>query len=110
LQGVIERAKENVVRSRSRRGALVNFWRTVENFSVVPTIDANNVNTWAVSQAATMRRAHIKGNLNLTENVGANAAVAGIKHVVNGVGDPVTSTPAGVSRGASQIATIDEYP
>jgi hypothetical protein len=56
------------VRSRSTRGALVNFWRTVENFSVVPTIDANSVNTWAVSQAATMRRAHIKGNLNLWEN------------------------------------------
>jgi hypothetical protein len=60
------------VRSRSPRGALVNFWRTVENFSVVPTIDTNNVNTWAVSQAATMRRAHIKGNLNLWENGGAS--------------------------------------
>jgi hypothetical protein len=60
------------VRSRSTRGALVNFWRTVENFSVVPTIDSNNVDTWAVSQAATMRRAHIKGNLNLTENGGAS--------------------------------------
>ena len=34
----------------------------------VPTIDANKVNTWAVSQAATLRRAHIKGNLNLWEN------------------------------------------
>jgi hypothetical protein len=56
------------VRSRSRSSALVNFWRTVENFSVVPTMDANNVNTWAVSQAATMRRAHVKGNLNLWEN------------------------------------------
>ncbi len=60
------------VRSRSPRGALVNFWRTVENFSVVPTIDTNNVNTWAVSQAATMRRAHIKGNLNLWENGGSS--------------------------------------
>jgi CubicO group peptidase (beta-lactamase class C family) len=56
------------VRSRSTRGALVNFWRAVENFSVIPTVDANHVNTWAVSQAATMRRAHIKGNLNLWEN------------------------------------------
>jgi len=56
------------VRSRSTRSALVNFWRTVENFSVVPTVGANSVNTWAVSQAATMRRAHIKGNLNLWED------------------------------------------
>jgi hypothetical protein len=56
------------VRSRSSRSALANFWRAAENFSVVPTIDTNMVNTWAVSQAATMRRAHIKGNLNLWEN------------------------------------------
>jgi hypothetical protein len=56
------------VRSRSRGSALTNFWRTAENFSVVPTLDANHVNTWAVSQAATMRRAHIQGNLNLWEN------------------------------------------
>lgn len=44
--------------------ATCNFWRAVENLSVTPTQD-NNINVWAVSQATALRRAHIKGDLNL---------------------------------------------
>lgn len=56
------------VRSTARwtrnRIALVNFWRSVENLCVTPTIDGS-VNIWAVSQATAMRRVHVKGNLHL---------------------------------------------
>jgi hypothetical protein len=44
------------------RNATQNFWRTVENLSVVP---GGGSNRWAVSQAAPMRRVHIKGQLNM---------------------------------------------
>lgn len=53
-------------------GALDNFWRSVENISVIPTLGSikwsnvpKNQNVWAVSQAAPMRRVHIKGDLRL---------------------------------------------
>jgi hypothetical protein len=56
------------VRSKARwmrnNNATCNFWRAVENLSVVPTLE-NNINIWAVSQATGMRRVHIKGDLNL---------------------------------------------
>lgn len=45
------------------RNATCNFWRTVENLTVVPT---NGANMWAVSQAAPLRRAHIRGDLLLS--------------------------------------------
>ena len=45
------------------RNATCNFWRTVENITVLPT---NGVNVWAVSQAAPLRRTHIKGDLHLS--------------------------------------------
>jgi CubicO group peptidase (beta-lactamase class C family) len=48
----------------ARHNATCNFWRTIENLSVTPTQD-NNVNIWAVSQGAAMRRTHIKGDLGL---------------------------------------------
>lgn len=54
------------VRSKSTnasKNVLINFWRSVENLSVVPTIDSSNI--WGVSQAAPLRRVHIKGNLQL---------------------------------------------
>ncbi|WP_374945875.1 discoidin domain-containing protein [Agreia sp.] len=42
--------------------ATQNFWRSVENLSIVPhTGEAR----WAVSQAAPMRRVHVKGDLSL---------------------------------------------
>lgn len=40
--------------------ALTNFWRSAENLSVTPT---DGVNWWAVSQAAPLRRVHIRGQL-----------------------------------------------
>ncbi|GGN20240.1 hypothetical protein FHR83_001978 [Actinoplanes campanulatus] len=42
--------------------ATQNFWRSMENLSIVPE---GGTNRWAVSQAAPMRRVHIKGNLTL---------------------------------------------
>lgn len=56
------------VRSRARwmanRNATCNFWRCVENLSVMPTLD-QNINIWAVSQATALRRIHIRGPLHL---------------------------------------------
>lgn len=52
-------------------GALNNFWRSVENVSIIPTLGslnrrgkgiAKDENVWAVSQAAPMRNVHIKGD------------------------------------------------
>ncbi|WP_305788178.1 discoidin domain-containing protein [Symbioplanes lichenis] len=44
------------------KNATQNFWRSMENLSIVPE---GGTNRWAVSQAAPMRRVHIKGNLTL---------------------------------------------
>jgi len=44
--------------------ATLNFWRVVENMAVVPTAGFNR---WAVSQAAPMRRVHIRGDLVLDD-------------------------------------------
>jgi hypothetical protein len=44
--------------------ALVNFWRSAENFTVVPT---SGTTKWAVSQASPLRRVHIKGSLVLDD-------------------------------------------
>jgi hypothetical protein len=48
--------------------ATCNFWRTAENFAVVPaqSID-NGVNTWGISQGTSFRRAHVKGNMKLDD-------------------------------------------
>ncbi|MFJ5612602.1 coagulation factor 5/8 type domain-containing protein [Streptomyces sp. NPDC093221] len=40
--------------------ALTNFWRSAENLAVNPT---DGINWWAVSQAAPLRRVHIRGQL-----------------------------------------------
>jgi hypothetical protein len=42
--------------------ATQNFWRSAENLALVPE---GGTNRWAVSQAAPMRRVHIRGNLTL---------------------------------------------
>ncbi|WP_447648101.1 hypothetical protein [Microbacterium forte] len=42
--------------------ALTNFWRSAENLSITPS---GGTARWAVSQAAPMRRVHIKGDLAL---------------------------------------------
>jgi hypothetical protein len=58
------------VRSNSKREGgghvLTNFWRSVENLTIIPVADSTNV--WGVSQAAPMRRVHIMGNLQLHDN------------------------------------------
>ncbi|MCL4179589.1 MAG: coagulation factor 5/8 type domain-containing protein [Verrucomicrobia bacterium] len=46
-----------------RHNATCNFWRTVENLTIEPP---GGTNLWAVSQAAPLRRAHIKGDLHLS--------------------------------------------
>jgi len=46
-----------------RHNATCNFWRSVENLAVAPP---DGVNIWAVSQAAPLRRMHIKGGLQLS--------------------------------------------
>jgi hypothetical protein len=51
--------------ARWRKGnATVNFWRAVENMSIAP---AGGFDRWAVSQAAPMRRMHIRGDLVLDD-------------------------------------------
>ncbi|MFF9270092.1 discoidin domain-containing protein [Streptomyces rochei] len=45
--------------------ATQNFWRGAENLAVNPV---NGTNRWAVSQAASFRRMHVKGGLNLAPN------------------------------------------
>ncbi|MGH7603715.1 MAG: coagulation factor 5/8 type domain-containing protein [Gemmatimonadaceae bacterium] len=51
--------------ARWRKGnATVNFWRVAENMSVNPT---GGFDQWAVSQAAPMRRMHIRGDLVLDD-------------------------------------------
>ena len=44
------------------KNATQNFWRSVENLSVTPE---NGAMKWAVSQAAPMRRIHVKGDFNM---------------------------------------------
>jgi hypothetical protein len=53
------------VRSNTTHGnsVLTNFWRAVENLTVIPADDSTMV--WGVSQAAPLRRVHVKGNLQL---------------------------------------------
>jgi hypothetical protein len=43
--------------------ALINFWRSVENLAIAP---AGGSTTWAVSQAAPMRRVHVLGRLRVS--------------------------------------------
>ena len=53
------------VRSNTTHGnsVLTNFWRGVENLSVEPAVNSTMI--WEVSQAAPLRRVHIKGDLQL---------------------------------------------
>ena len=62
------------VRSSAALGgdnATTTFWRGVENLAVIPSQGiGNNTMQWAVSQAAPMRRVHVRGNLKLNQNNG----------------------------------------
>jgi hypothetical protein len=51
----------------ANHNATQNFWRSVENFAVAPT---SGDMKWAVSQAASMRRMHVKGSLTLHDQGG----------------------------------------
>jgi hypothetical protein len=44
--------------------ATLSFWRATENAAVTPS---NGADIWAVSQGASFRRMHVKGNLNLAD-------------------------------------------
>ena len=52
-----------------RDNALINFWRSVETLAVAP---AGGTTTWAVSQAAPMRRVHILGKLRVSPSNDGN--------------------------------------
>ncbi len=49
------------VEGQGSSGALINFWRSVENMSI--TIPPTGFEQWAVSQAAPFRRMHVRGRL-----------------------------------------------
>jgi hypothetical protein len=70
---------DGAIRSISNRDGhvLCNFWRTAENLTIVPAADSTN--TWAVSQAAPLRRVHIKGNLKLFEGYSSGGFLADCK-------------------------------
>jgi len=48
-----------------RHNATCNFWRTLENLTIDPAAHGGSM-MWAVSQAAPLRRVHVKGNLKLS--------------------------------------------
>lgn len=52
------------------RNATCNFWRSAENVTVTPHHDKTHENPtmiWAVSQAAPLRRVHVKGDLHFSD-------------------------------------------
>jgi pectin methylesterase-like acyl-CoA thioesterase len=51
---------EGQLQSDGTVNGLTNFWRSMENLSIVPT---DGINWFAVSQAAPIRRVHVKGSL-----------------------------------------------
>ena len=57
---------------------LCNFWRTVENLTIIPT-SADTTNIWAVSQAAPLRRVHVKGHLKLYDGPSSGGFMANCK-------------------------------
>ena len=67
------------VRSNSSHGGhvLCNFWRSAENLTIVPAADSTN--TWAVSQAAPLRRIYVKGNLKLHDGPSSGGFMANCK-------------------------------
>jgi hypothetical protein len=66
------------VRSNADKGhVLCNFWRSVENLTIIPAKDSTN--TWGVSQAAPLRRVHVKGNLKLFEGASSGGFMANCK-------------------------------
>src|SRR5450432_14695 len=60
------------VRSKAFLGggnATCSFWRTAENFAVVPGQNLDGgINVWAVSQGTSIRRTHVMGSIQLHDN------------------------------------------
>jgi F5/8 type C domain-containing protein len=70
--------------------ATQNFWRSVENVAIVPE---GGTNRWAVSQAAPMRRVHIRGNLTLApSNQDNGQGYSSGGYLADGVVDGVVSS------------------
>jgi len=55
-----------ISRGQKNGNVTCNFWRSVENITFIPPNDSAII--WGVSQAAPMRRVHIKGNMRLHDN------------------------------------------
>jgi hypothetical protein len=51
--------------------ATMNFWRSAENLALNPT---GGTMTWAVSQGTWLRRMHVQGNVNLSDDPSSNQA------------------------------------
>ena len=51
--------------------ATMNFWRSAENLALVPT---GGTMVWAVSQGTSLRRVHVQGNVNLSDDPSSNQA------------------------------------
>jgi hypothetical protein len=56
--------------------ATMNFWRSVENLSIIPTNSANYM-MWAVSQGTGLRRVHLQGTLDLANFTDGNWSSGG---------------------------------
>ncbi len=70
--------KLNVTSRTDTQNALINFWRTAENFST------RYNSTWSVSQATSLRRTHFQGDLLLCD-VGASSGGFLADSIVNGL-------------------------
>jgi len=55
-----------ISRGQKNGNVTCNFWRSVENLTIIPSTDSAII--WGVSQAAPMRRVHIKGDIQLHDN------------------------------------------
>ena len=55
-----------ISRGQKNGNVTCNFWRSVENLTIIPSADSAVI--WGVSQAAPMRRVHIKGDIQLHDN------------------------------------------
>jgi hypothetical protein len=53
-------------RGQDNGNVTCNFWRSVENLTIAPL--NGEISIWGVSQAAPMRRVHIKGDIQLHDN------------------------------------------
>lgn len=61
----------NSMNAWNNTGALVNFWRGVENVAILPTVFPGNNGIWATSQGTWLRRVHVHGSLNLFDYISA---------------------------------------